>query len=51
MESICYHCIFYGYDRGCLRGPMEVCYPPEDWCEAQSENFFTEDGCCRFEER
>lgn len=51
MESICYRCIFYGCDKGCLSGPMEECYPPENWCEAQSENFLTEEGCYKYEEK
>ena len=51
LESICYRCIYYGCDKGCLSGPMEECYPPENWCEAQSENFLTEEGCYRYEEK
>lgn len=50
MDSVCKHCIHYGYDNGCINGPAEQCYEPESWCDARMENFGTDEGCWKFEE-
>lgn len=49
-ESICDDCIYRVYIKGKTNGPPEDCYPDEEYCEEESENFQTEDGCYRFQE-
>ena len=49
-ESCCYHCIHYKYLPAKTNAPAEDSYPAEDWCEEDSDNFGTEDGCRNYEE-
>ena len=50
MDSKCYECLHRIFIRGRSYGAMEDCYPDEEYCEEESENFLTEDGCWRWEE-
>ena len=44
-ESVCGRCTH------CKHTPETRWEPEEDWCTEQSDNYGTEDGCYRFEER
>ena len=51
-ESICFHCIFYGYEPAHISAHPEDDYPESCWCEeGMDENFETEGGCYCFARR
>lgn len=48
-NSCCLHCIHAHYIPAKINAPAEDCYPAEDWCEEDSDNYGTEDGCRWYE--
>ena len=44
-NSCCQECIHAKYLPAKINAPAEDCYPAEDWCEEDSENSGTHDGC------
>jgi hypothetical protein len=50
-ETVCESCANCRYIPGRTNAPPEDCYPPEEYCEEDSDNFGTTDGCYRYEER
>ena len=46
IESICVSCTHLRLEQGA----EEDGSPPEYWCEEESDNFRTEDGCWMYEE-
>lgn len=50
-ESCCDMCVHCKRLPAKINAPPEDCYPAEDWCEEDSENYGTRDGCRRFIER
>ena len=49
-NSCCLQCIHRQYIPAKTNAPAEDCYPAEDWCEEDSDNYGTEDGCKYFEQ-
>ena len=50
-ETVCSSCAFCRYTPAKTNAPPEDCYPAEEWCDEDSENFGTSDGCYHYEER
>lgn len=50
-ETVCESCANCRYIPAKTNAPPEDCYPAEEWCEEDSENFGTADGCYHYEER
>lgn len=50
-NTCCVKCIYYRHIDGVTNADPDDCYPPEEWCEEDSDNFGTEDGCRNYEER
>ena len=48
-NSCCLECIHAKYTPAKTNAPPEDCYPAEDWCEEDSDNYGTEDGCRYYE--
>ena len=46
-HSICETCGNKCYKKGTVNGIMNA-DPDEEWCEYDSENFMTDDGCFRY---
>ena len=46
-HSICETCGNKCYKKGTANGIMNA-DPDEEWCEYDSENFMTDDGCFRY---
>lgn len=49
MNTICYSCIYCTKVEPHLNRPMEDCDDGDCWCDKDSENFQTEDGCYQYE--
>lgn len=47
--SVCENCKFRCYTPAKTNAPPEDCYPAEEWCEEDSDNFMTDDGCYKYE--
>ena len=48
--SACDECLHRIFIKGRYYGPPEDCYPDDEYCDEDSDNFMTEDGCWRWEE-
>jgi len=48
-NSCCIHCVHAHYIPAKTNADPDDCYPAEDWCEEDSENYGTEDGCRWYE--
>lgn len=51
IDSICNECVSRRYIPERIAIDPADSYPAEEWCEEDSDNFGTEDGCFRFERR
>lgn len=50
-RSCCDECVHCKRLPAKINADPEDCYPAEDWCDEDSENYGTPDGCRYFEER
>ena len=50
-ETVCSSCVNCCYTPAKTNAPPEDCYPAEEWCYEDSDNFGTMDGCYHYEER
>ena len=48
-DSCCDDCIHNMYIPAKTNAPAEDCYPAEAWCEEDSDNYGTKDGCKYYE--
>jgi len=51
MDSVCYSCVYRMYTPAHISADPSDDYPEEDWCEEDSSNFQTRDGCYQYEPR
>ena len=50
MSSVCLDCVNYCHVAAKIHIDPYFDEPPETWCEENSENFLTDDGCWLYEE-
>lgn len=50
-DSCCYECVHCKYLPAKINCEADDAYPAEDWCEEDSDNYGTTDGCRYFEQR
>lgn len=51
IDSVCNECVSRCYIPERIAIDPADSYPAEEWCEEDSNNFQTEDGCYRFSRR
>lgn len=51
MDSVCINCKWYIHEEARITIDPYYSSPEEEYCDNNSENFLTEDGCYMYEEK